>query len=228
MIHQHRTAFKTKENQKSPVEDNVSKVIQQINLKMKEFIVKKRDIDEKTQLLNGQNEQYAINIEYLHKSMKNKIETIERTEEELNKELLKIEALSQETGKFKEDYLKQSEDSKETINKINATLNKIQYTTLSSTSIKNAKIKQKLEDLVKIKEENILLAKKWVERNSELFRLKNILKQEEEKQDKNIIRVANGISEIEEMFINGMKLKIDSEENKIKEQEQNQESSQNQ
>ena len=76
MYRNHREAFAPKKGSKRPVEANLDNIINQAQIKMKEMILEKQEIDKQTNTLIGQENVLNENINFLKNEISNKKQTI--------------------------------------------------------------------------------------------------------------------------------------------------------
>ena len=201
----HRVAFPPKSNAKPPVQANVDIIMQTANLKMKEFLLKKQENEKKTNLVAGQNKQLENSINYLLEEREEKIQQIKKLESILQDVNNDIGNLENEYHNNLSQTMKNEELNKENLNLINSKLNEIQYGTLSEKAKKNSELKKYLDMLYKIKEENSKLKETWLRKNSELYKIEIIYKDECEKERGNELKAQKGIQDINSLYQLGMK-----------------------
>ena len=90
MYRSHREAFQAKKGTKRPVESNLDSIINQAQIKMKEMITEKMEIDKKTNLLIGQENVLNDNINFLKSEIKSKKETMASMNQKLWKLMKKL------------------------------------------------------------------------------------------------------------------------------------------
>ena len=129
MYRNHREAFAPKKGSKRPVEANLDNIINQAQIKMKEMILEKQEIDKQTNTLIGQENVLNENINFLKSEISNKKQTIASLNEKVketnegikkleieNKKVIK-EANIQE-AKLKDDINGEVVDLKDANNKL--------------------------------------------------------------------------------------------------------------
>lgn len=200
-----RMAFPPKSNSKSPVEANIDMIIKTSNLKMKEFMIKKQENEKQTNLIQGQNIQIENQIAHLLEEKNEKlkqIQIIENVLQDINNDILKMEG---EYQSLIESSMKNDESIKDNMNEINTKLNGIQYGALSEKSKKSFEIIKYIEILYKIKKENNILKDLYQRKNSELYRLEVLEKDEQDKEKVNELKAKKGIKDINALYELGMK-----------------------
>ena len=200
-----RVAFPPKSNSKSPVEANIDIIIKTSNLKMKEFMLKKQENEKQTNLIQGQNIQLENQIAHLLEERNEKLKQIQILENVLKDINNDISHLEEDYNNLIESSMKNDEMIKENMNDINMKLNGIEYGALSEKSKKKFEIKKYIEMLYKIKKENNLLKDLYQRKNSELYRLEVLEKDEQDKEKVNELKAKKGIKDINALYELGMK-----------------------
>lgn len=160
MYRNHREAFMPKKGSKRPVESNLDNIINQAQIKMKEMILEKQDIDKKTNTLIGQENILNDNIEYLKNEIKNKKQTIFNLNEKLNETKEEIKKLEIENKKVIKEANIQEAKLKDDINGINSELEKIKYGTIPAEAKKVFELKKACEEVIDLKDSNNKLREK--------------------------------------------------------------------
>ena len=160
MYRSNREVFQLKKGSKRPVESNLDNIINQAQIKMKEMISEKQEIDRKTNTLIGQENVLNENINELKNQINDKKQTIASMNEKLNETKEEIKKLEKENKKvIKEANVKEAK-LKDDINGINNELEKIKYGTLPAEAQKVFALKKACDEVVSLKDENNKLREK--------------------------------------------------------------------
>lgn len=158
-MNKHRTAFQDS-NKKKPMQQNIDNVLNQCQVKMKQMITKKQEIIKETNLIAGQSKILEGEIEHVKKYLEEKDNEMHRKEEEIDFLKKQIDEKQGEFGTKLKEIREKEERFKQGINKINSELASIEYGTLKEYSLRKFELKQKIEELLKEKEENKNLTEK--------------------------------------------------------------------
>ena len=154
MYRNHREAFQPKKGSKLPIESNLDNIINQAQIKMKEMILEKQNIDIQTNTLIGQENVLNENINYLKNEINSKKETISSLNKKLDETKEEIKKLEKENKQvIKEANVKEAK-LKDDINGINNELEKIKYGTIPAEAKKVFELKKGCEEVINLKDEN--------------------------------------------------------------------------
>jgi len=154
MLRDHREAFVQKKGSKRPVEANLDNIINQAQIKMKEMILEKQDIDQKTNTLIGQENVLNENINFLKSEISNKKQTIASLNEKVKETNEGIKKLEIENKKVIKEANIQEAKLKDDINGINSELEKIKYGTIPAEAKKVFELKKACEEVLELKDTN--------------------------------------------------------------------------
>ena len=160
MYRNNREVFGLKKGSKKPIESNLDNIINQAQLKMKEMITQKQEIDEKTNTLISQENVLNENINFLKNEISSKKETIESLKAKVTETMGEIKNLEKENKKvIKEANIKEAK-LKDDINGINHELEKVKDGTIPAEASKVFTLKKGCEEVLNLKNENNLLREK--------------------------------------------------------------------
>ena len=154
MYRNHREAFARKKGSKRPVEANLDNIINQAQIKMKEMILEKQEIDKQTNTLIGQENVLNENINFLKNEISNKKQTIASLNEKVKETNEEIKKLEIENKKVIKEANIQEAKLKDDINGINSELEKIKYGTIPAEAKKVFELKKACEEVVDLKDTN--------------------------------------------------------------------------
>ena len=177
-----RTAFPMKSGSKSAVEANLDKIINQSKLKLKEFMLKKQEIDKNITLLIGQENTLNNDINHLQSQINEKKSSIEE-----KKNMIKLQ--NEQEAKFKEGT-----------NYINSQLDSIANGNIPELAQKRHEIKIQSDLVSKLKDENLMLYERLQVLTRRLEELERENKFSENDDKTNKIKAENAIYSINEMF----------------------------
>ena len=154
MYRSHREAFQAKKGTKRPVESNLDNIINQAQIKMKEMITEKMEIDKKTNLLIGQENVLNDNINFLKSEIKSKKETIASMNQKVLETNEEIKKLEKENKRVIKEANIQEAKLKDDINNINNNLDKIKDGTIPAEASKVFELKKGCEEVSDLKDQN--------------------------------------------------------------------------
>ena len=154
MYRNHREAFAPKKGSKRPVEANLDNIINQAQIKMKEMILEKQEIDKQTNTLIGQENVLNENINFLKSEISNKKQTIASLNEKVKETNEGIKKLEIENKKVIKEANIQEAKLKDDINGINSELEKIKYGTIPAEAKKVFELKKACEEVIDLKDTN--------------------------------------------------------------------------
>lgn len=143
-----------KKGSKRPVEANLDNIINQAQIKMKEMILEKQEIDKQTNTLIGQENVLNENINFLKSEISNKKQTIASLNEKVKETNEGIKKLEIENKKVIKEANIQEAKLKDDINGINSELEKIKYGTIPAEAKKVFELKKACEEVVDLKDAN--------------------------------------------------------------------------
>lgn len=171
MISSHRYAFHSTKASDKPIKSNIDKIINEAQLKMKDLIATKQEIEEKTELLIGQDKTLIESIKSCKEMIEQKKHIVETFENEYQEKDKEINALEEEKKKAIKLFNEKEAAFKEIINKINSDLSLIKNGTIAEEGQKKAEIKKTCEELLALKAENDLLREQLMLKTRELRQL---------------------------------------------------------
>lgn len=195
-----RTAFPMKSGSKSAVEANLDKIINQSKLKVKEFMLKKQEIDKNITLLIGQENTLNNDINHLQAQINEKKSSIEAKKKEFDEIQNEIHNLQEEKKNMIKLQNEQEAKFKEGTNYINSQLDSIAYGNLPELAQKRHEIKIQSDLVSKLKDENLMLYDRLQVLTRRLEELERENKFSENDDKTNKIKAENAIYSINEMF----------------------------
>ena len=195
-----RTAFPMKSGSKSAVEANLDKIINQSKLKVKEFMLKKQEIDKNITLLIGQENTLNNDINHLQAQINEKKSSIEAKKKEFDDIQNEIHTLQEEKKNMIKLQNEQEAKFKEGTNYINSQLDSIAYGNLPELAQKRHEIKIQSDLVSKLKDENLMLYERLQVLTRRLEELERENKFNENDDKTNKIKAENAIYSINEMF----------------------------
>ena len=195
-----RTAFPMKSGSKSAVEANLDKIINQSKLKVKEFMLKKQEIDKNITLLIGQENTLNNDINHLQAQINEKKSSIEAKKKEFDDIQVEIHNLQEEKKNMIKLQNEQEAKFKEGTNYINSQLDSIAYGNIPELAQKRHEIKIQNDLVSKLKDENLVLYERLqvLTRRLEELERENQFNENDDKTNK--IKAENAIYSINEMF----------------------------
>ena len=219
-----RTAFPMKSGSKSAVETNLDKIINQSKLKVKEFMLKKQEIDKNITLLIGQEQTLTNDINHIQSQINEKKSSIEAKKKEFDEIQVDIHNLQEEKKNLIKLQNEQEAKFKEGTNYINSQLDTIANGNIPELAQKRHEIKIQSDLVSKLKDENLMLYERLQVLTRRLEELERENKFNENDDKTNKIKAENAIYSINEMFNFHEKLekqKNEDKSEKINEEEEN-------
>jgi chromosome segregation ATPase len=219
-----RTAFPMKSGSKSAVETNLDKIINQSKLKVKEFMLKKQEIDKNITLLIGQEQTLTNDINHIQSQINEKKSSIEAKKKEFDEIQVDIHNLQEEKKNLIKLQNEQEAKFKEGTNYINSQLDTIANGNIPELAQKRHEIKIQSDLVSKLKDENLMLYERLQVLTRRLEELERENKFSENDDKTNKIKAENAIYSINEMFNFHEKLekqKNEDKSEKINEEEEN-------
>jgi chromosome segregation ATPase len=219
-----RTAFPMKSGSKSAVESNLDKIINQSKLKVKEFMLKKQDLDKNITLLIGQEQTITNDINHIQSQINEKKSSIEAKKKEFEEIQNDIHNLQEEKKNLIKLQNEQEAKFKEGTNYINSQLETIANGNIPELAQKRHEIKIQCDLVSKLKDENLMLYERLQVLTRRLEELERENKFNENDDKTNKIKAENAIYSINEMFNFHEKLEKQKNEDKtekINEEEEN-------
>jgi len=195
-----RTAFPMKSGSKSAVEANLDKIINQSKLKVKEFMLKKQEIDKNITLLIGQENTLNNDINHLQSQINEKKSSIEAKKKEFEEIQNDIHNLQEEKKNMIKLQNEQEAKFKEGTNYINSQLDSIANGNIPELAQKRHEIKIQSDLVSKLKDENLMLYERLQVLTRRLEELERENKFSENDDKTNKIKAENAIYSINEMF----------------------------
>jgi len=216
-----REAFPAKKGSK-PVVTNIDTIIRNSQLKMKEFMTKKQEIDDQTNLLLGKDKLLSENINKVQSDINEKKKIKLDKENEYQEILNEIKELEEQNKKVLKNANEQEAYFKDGINYINSQLDTIKNGTIPENASKNFEIKRTVEEVNKYKEENNKLREKLYMLTRRLNELEIEYNEFSTDEVTNEKKAENGIETINKMFENHLKREQQKmEDDEIDENEEN-------
>lgn len=195
----HRTAFQPKLN-KTPLDFNLDQIIHISQVKLKEFIAKKENIEAKTNVLIGKNELLIKEIEHIHSQIQNRQSMLESLEKEFISKQNELSIVNENIKKLIEEYRINEANYKTQMNKLNNRLNSIKNGTIAEESSQKFEVKKKCEELLHIQNENGFLKEKLYRLNLQLYQYEIAKRDSNVNENTNAIKAQNGIQMISELY----------------------------
>jgi chromosome segregation ATPase len=189
-----------KSGSKSAVEANLDKIINQSKLKVKEFMLKKQEIDKNITLLIGQENTLNNDINHLQAQINEKKSSIEAKKKEFDDIQVEIHNLQEEKKNMIKLQNEQEAKFKEGTNYINSQLDSIAYGNIPELAQKRHEIKIQNDLVSKLKDENLVLYERLqvLTRRLEELERENQFIENDDKTNK--IKAENAIYSIKKMF----------------------------
>lgn len=199
MLGAHRTAFQPK-LKKTPIEDSLDKIIINSQIKMKEFVLKKTEIEEDTNLLIGKNGVLDESIDFLLNEIKQKNTTLDTLSEKFKQTEGEMALIDDKIKKTLKQGMEKEAIYKREINSMNAKLNTIKNGTIREASNQKFEVKKKCEELLREKYDNAVLADRLYRLNRELYEYEIAYQDSNVNEHTNAIKAENGVQMINHLY----------------------------